>query len=258
MLGDNKTTLALGYVHGGHSVHPAFMQSVQNFIFADWGKSGRHVLTQILSAGGLYVDHNRNSLTYAFLKYEPQIEWLMMIDTDIAFEVQDIYAILDSADSINRPVISGLYFSNFTDQKLGIQPLWYNEVPSKLAFSHFNKPINMNGHVLHPIDACGAGFMLVHRSVFEKIAELHTDEHYKWFKHIEVDPNTVPMGEDLVFCQRIREAGFKIYGLGAVVTHCKTTGLNAFSYVKDHPNYVTHVPADQEGMEKLVTLKQVA
>lgn len=258
LLENSTSRLAIGYVHGGHSVHPAFMQSVQSFIFVDWGQGGHHVLSQILSSGGLYVDHNRNSLTYLFLRYEPKIDWLLMVDTDIAFQSIDVYAMLDAAHPVERPVISGLYFSNFTEQKLGVQPLWYNAEESWKAFSHFNKPINMNGHVLHPIDACGAGYMLVHRSVFERIAELHPDEHYKWFKHIEVDPDTVPMGEDLTFCARIHEAGFPIYGLGVVVTHCKTLGLDAMSFIKDHPNYVSYVEPNEEGIEKLVTLKQVA
>ena len=254
----DSVSIAIGYVHSGYAVNPNFMMSVTSFQFIDWGPGGRNILKQIMNAGGLYVDHNRNSLTYLFLKYEPKIDYLLMVDTDIAFAPIDVYAMVDAADPIERPVISGLYYSNFTDQKLGVQPLWYSAKDSWTAFSHFTKPINLNGHVLHPIDACGAGFMLVHRSVFEKIADMHPDEHYKWFKHIEVDPDTVPMGEDLVFCARIHEAEIPIYGLGAVVTHCKTVGLNAYSFIKDHPNYIQQFPDDGKEIEHIVKLKQVA
>lgn len=75
-----------------------------------------------------------------------------------------------------------------------------------------------NLHKIHEIDSCAGAFMMIRRSVGEKLKFL--DEDYFWY------------GEDLDFCYRVKESGFKVFFVPQVkIYHYKgvTSGIKKHS-----------------------------
>ncbi|EKD68259.1 MAG: Glycosyl transferase family 2 [uncultured bacterium] len=94
----------------------------------------------------------------------------------------------------------------------------------------FPKSVLLNGYHLgyqrmdriHEIDACAGAFMMVRREAGDKVGWL--DEDYFWY------------GEDLDFCYRIKQHGFKIMYIPNVsITHYKGVA----SGIKKHSQYIS-------------------
>ncbi len=88
----------------------------------------------------------------------------------------------------------------------------------------------------HEIDSCVGAFMMVRRNIGEEIGWL--DEDYFWY------------GEDLDFCYRVKQAGYKVVFLpSAKITHFK--GIS--SGIKNHSQSLSTASADTK---KLTTQKR--
>src|ERR1700722_11044441 len=101
-----KGKLVVGSIDNG-VVRAEFVFSVLAFRELDW--RSRHACIGTISKRGLYLAENRNFVVQKFLELDA--EWLLFIDSDISFRRESIYHLLDSADPITRPIVSGLYFS---------------------------------------------------------------------------------------------------------------------------------------------------
>jgi GT2 family glycosyltransferase len=152
-------------------------------------RSENYSVLGVADERGIYIDENRNNLVRSFLKTEA--DWLLQLDSDLSFQ-PNILDILLSNMSMGSLVISGWYF------------LWrkkdngYRKEPSVFNFNG-SKFVNVERI---PAGFCemqgsGAGCLLVHRSVYEKIGE-------DWFSEIK------PFKEDLSFCLRLMELGLLI------------------------------------------------
>jgi hypothetical protein len=76
--------------------------------------------------------------------------------------------------------------------------------------------------------------------------EAHQDDPWKWFNHDLVqirDRDPERLGEDITFCVRARELGFKIYGTPNVCCgHVKSHLLHPLSYSKDRTSQTRLLP----------------
>jgi len=180
-------SVAIGIVHGQDFTAP-FVRSwttllrdrplaVQGVIFTQ-GVAGR-------------LDNSRNEVAARFMRRD--VEWLLTIDTDIVFRAEDFDALVASGDWAN-PVVTGCYF--------------VDEKPPRLAAARTEGMLiksleDWKEDALEPVDWCGAGFMLIHRSVFEAIGP-------NPYRQDVLAPNGDLVGEDYAFCHRAREKGFPI------------------------------------------------
>lgn len=143
---------------------------------------------------------NRNRLVRQFLATD--VEWLLIIDTDIVWQPEDWERLRDSADAIERPYVSGLYF-------VDNEPL----NPCSIVFGADGKKyvplIKDDAPELARVSAACLGFGLVHRDVFFKSADPGND--HEWFEHGYRSPNGETMPEDYAFCDRVGAAGIPIY-----------------------------------------------
>lgn len=76
------------------------------------------------------------------------------------------------------------------------------------------------------VDGVGLGFAVIHRTVFERVAEAFgpTHPHRPWFDCSDFGPYQEPPSEDLSFCHRVRALDIPILvHTGARVGHVKST-----------------------------------
>lgn len=114
-------------------------------------------IVEIITCGTMTADHSRNLIAGDFLKSDS--EWLFWIDSDTMVPV----GALDRLLGVGKTLVSGLYYGK-------------NPPNPPIAYYLYNggvTPIDQKvrwekGEIL-PVDACGMGCMLTHRSVFEDI-----------------------------------------------------------------------------------------
>lgn len=151
---------------------------------------------------GMDVALNRRAIVRRAL--ERDVEWVLFIDDDMLFKPDLLLRLL----AHDLPVVGSLYFNR--------NPAFY-----AMAFNQYHvvdgkpmwAPVTMKGAPasgLVEVLALGTGGLLVKTEVFRAIPP------DTWFIHGEGT-------EDLPFCQRVIEAGYKIYlDLEVVMGHIST------------------------------------
>ncbi len=215
-----KHSVAVFYIHGG-IVENAFMESVVGALVYD----GMHdnVILDCRGVEGLYIADNRDLAARTFMRMKDPLtgvapEWMLFIDTDICFGTDTLYRLLASADPVERPIMSALYFGYVKDNKLG--PVWYaREADGRI--NHLTKFTSGPQR----LGVVGMGFCLIHRSVFEKFGDTYSNTGWLYFGHdfapwvpkASVTNDFTPFGEDNCFCYRADQLGIPVYGNGDVV-----------------------------------------
>jgi GT2 family glycosyltransferase len=141
----------------------------------------------------------RTGIVETFLK--SSATWLLQIDSDMQFNAADVLALLQSADEQRVPIVSALYcgtgqFLSAVDAEAG---WWVGGEGVR-----FVDTTTASG--LTAVDFTGAGMLLVHRSVFERMA---TDGPQPWFQESERDGRVD--GEDWEFSRRAVDVGFPVH-----------------------------------------------
>lgn len=172
---------------------------------------------------GPRVASGRNGLIREFLLTDA--EWFLGIDTDQYWAPEDLRRLLDAADPVRRPIIGGLVFA---DQGGQLFPTMY-----KLGDEgSFHVALDYPRDSIVEVDGTGAAFIMIHRRVIERMATKYP-EPFPWYQETVV--NGVDRGEDLTFCTRARELGYKIFvHTGVKVGHVKTRYLTEAEYDKSN------------------------
>jgi hypothetical protein len=233
---ERKDKLVVGWTDYGNVVGD-FMFDFLKFMAYDAQHRGIHAGT--IRAGGAYPDDNHDNATEEFLNHTTA-PWFLSLDADMAPKPEQYYHLLDAADPIERPIISGLYFG-YVKTNLdsgGMAPVWMKRHGSgyrTLIDSDVKSFTEGNG--LIEIDSSGMGFMLIHRSVFEKMRDTHPDFRlFGWFGRQKIEHEGGILGrygEDIAFCHRAKQCGFKIWGhTGVVIDHIKSRRENQDTFVE--------------------------
>jgi GT2 family glycosyltransferase len=192
--------LAVGYCHPAY-VPGAFASYLGALLTSDFGR--KHIGAGILNIeSGPQLCHSRNEMARHFLASDRQ--WLLTIDTDMVFTPQDAERLLDSADPDEAPVVGGLCRGSGKPMLVaGIR----QDTPDGIMYrccADVDELIATLGskNGLVEVDMTGTGFLLVHRSVFERIGG-------RWFDYL--DAGFMMSSEDVSFCQRVQAAGIPIY-----------------------------------------------
>jgi cephalosporin hydroxylase len=223
----------IGYLHGdtvSYSWHHSLDADRDN----DLNVIAKRSLN-IPCGSGVLITPMRNYMAKLFLEGTSH-EWLLICDTDMGFEPDAVHKLLASADPIDRPIVGGLCFAAMTANYDGmggwrqaIVPTMYkigDVVGSDQKRFCFYGPYERNA-VLR-VAATGTAFLLVHRSVFERLREIHGNE---WFSQVR-DESGDTVGEDLAFCLRATAAGFRAYvNTGVRTSHHKRTWITEDDYL---------------------------
>lgn len=146
-------------------------------------------------------------------------DYIMWIDSDIIFKPDQFFKLLKH----EKDIVGGLYLMDGGTQFPVIKN-WDESFFEKNGRFEFLTPLDISGKSnLEEIVYTGFGFLLVKKGVFEKIT-------YPWFepRFFNFSNNVVDFcSEDVGFCLKAREAGFKIHvDPTIIVGHEKTQILN--------------------------------
>lgn len=156
------------------------------------------------------LDEGRNKVADEFVRSSN--DWMLWIDTDMAFTANDFDKLLARAKMGNL-IVSGLYYRatnpptpcmmRYKDGRVRVLKDW----PKNAVVS---------------VDTVGLGFILTHREVFEKIAAQGYSQSHPWFDNGQRGPAGQTLSDDSSFCFRAKEVGFDILvDTSAVIGHIK-------------------------------------
>ena len=181
----------------------------------------------------------RNKAIRHFLEDKPA-DWLFWVDTDMGFSPDTVDRLLEAADPVERPMVGGLCFSlRETDP----DPVGgWRTAPTPTVFDWAKIPVDGQDepqmgfavrwdyptNTLVQCAGTGSACLLVHRSVFERLAAKYGPI---WYNRV---PNTSTgqlISEDLSFCLRAAAAQIPLFvHTGVRTTHAKSVWVAEEDY----------------------------
>jgi len=183
----------------------------------------------ISPCGSSNITSGRNSCIQQVYMHEEEkktkYDYLMWIDADIIFTFENIVKLL----SHKKDVTCGIYFAKAVPHF----PVagFYDIKKVENGFPKITKE-QVTSQKLIEIDWAGCGFLLMKREIIDKL-------EYPWFdmRVIDLPKEEIRTGgfkikkeilsEDISFCTKIKELGYKIYADTSVLL--KHTGVSNFS-----------------------------
>lgn len=243
--------VCIGYPHL-NEFGANFVESVLRMVAYDKA-NGNHLLhnSGLMNNGALApvwgrsmeLAHARNTAAAAFLSSDS--DWLLWWDTDIGVEPDGLEKLLAVADPENAPIVGGLCFIEGEYSHDFHGGLRSSLAPTLYDWAWIEPRSGMPGaykmitrtewpeNQVTRVGATGCGFLLTHRSVYEKIAywlrEQGAPPHI-WFERIP-GPDGEMCGEDVSFLLRAHQVGLPILvHTGVTTTHQKTVWYGAPEY----------------------------
>lgn len=147
-------------------------------------------------------------------------DWLFMTDTDHVIEPDCVYKLVQLMQQYHVPVITGIYRHK---EKPHHAMLW-QWAGERDGFAQLTE-VDMSAPLIQ-VDAAGAGCLLIHRCVFERLRTAFPNEAP--FDH------QGKFGEDFSFFKRCKEAGIPVYATPLVETlHLVPHAVTADDYIPE-------------------------
>lgn len=227
-------SVCLAYVHGNDVAH-SWHLSLMDLLTYDVAHSQRMIrggfLAMRCGTGG--VVEARNAATEKFLT--GGAEWLMWVDTDMGFAADSVDRLIAAADPIERPIMGGLCFTQQEHELDGMGG--FRTKPSPTVFTWARIGDGREGFVpwydypsdeVIPVAGTGSAFILIHRSVLEKVG---AEAGPNWYSRLTNPTTGQLLSEDLSFCARVVQAGFTVHVDTRVkTTHMKTAWIGEADY----------------------------
>jgi glycosyltransferase involved in cell wall biosynthesis/GT2 family glycosyltransferase len=150
---------------------------------------------------GYAVDQVRNLIAHWVIN---AYDYLLAIDHDVVFEKDTLKKML----AHDKPLVSGVYRQRMDPPMIEI----YDHNMVRMDIS------NLTGS-LQEIGGCGFGCVLVKREVFASMP-------YPWFVYHQSLNHNETFSEDLDFCRKARDRGYKLYADSSIL--CKHIGQRSF------------------------------
>lgn len=135
------------------------------------------------------VHSGRNEIVKGVLRDAPNATHLFFIDDDVTLPADGLVRLLSHADA---PVVSGLYIQRGEPYL----PVAYRRTPA----GHYVHITRFADDDLQEIDGCGGGCLLIRTDVLRAI-EATGEPWFDW---------SMNMSEDLAFCRRAQQLGYRI------------------------------------------------
>jgi len=198
----DKIKLGIGVPLIQNTVPVEFFES-----FVSMRKPNNHVFFR--SGGYQGLDVIRNNLVDAARKYG--CTHLLFLDIDHRHNPDTITKLL----SHNLPIVSGLSF-------MRVEP--YSVCAFNGMINNYKSIENIPENELIEVDSVGSACLLVNMEVFDKIKK----PYFSFMKN--PDPNIqFDIGEDVYFCNLVKQAGYKIF----IDTSCTNKHLGTVEVDKE-------------------------
>lgn len=156
----------------------------------------------IVYGQGPDLDYNRNIV---FERAREANDHFLMIDSDIIFTVDDVYKINELLDQ-GHDAVTGVYPVGTPPYP----PCIFERIPGDYKLTKVQPGIK-------EIGACGGGFLGINRNVMEKMTHNPFDN---------IQEGDIFHGEDISFCYRLHEQGFKLWCDSSIkLGHVRTTTI---------------------------------
>jgi cephalosporin hydroxylase len=222
-------TVQLAYLHSSrvsHSWHDS-MRKLRDYDRARGARLREQELN--IRAHPIKIAECRNLAAKAFLDHS-DAEWLFWVDTDMGFEADALERLLEAADPDKAPVVGALCFANMESGWDGMGGYRFKIVPTMYRIGRTEDGSgSFCEYGAYPDDAAcqvaatGSAFIVIHRTVLEKVRAEHGDHWY----HQLADEKGEVVGEDLSFCLRAGAMGIPMFvHTGVKTTHHKEMWLS--------------------------------
>lgn len=221
--------------HGG-SVQPGWQRAISN-VFS----STPNYEYVMIDVDMMIVGKARNMCVEAAIQAEADIAWF--VDDDV-YPPEGASILLDQVHSLGG-IVSGMYFQRRPPYTPQAYQLANEENVKGMYWPYIDYPDNQ----IFEVDACGAGCLVITMEVLHAIRE-HASRVYKeesekisvpwlstlvskmspWFEFLDAK------GEDFYFCERAKDAGFRIFMNSSVkCVHMGElpVGEEHFKYLRD-------------------------
>ena len=195
--------VVLAYIHPGET-SAYFTESMLTTVLASTSGQIPRVANILQEWSSANVSASRNAVTQRFLDMGVG-EWLLWVDADMAWTPADVAAILEVADPTERPVVGGLCFGMMTERMWPTIYQWA-ELPEGLTTVRVGQ---YPRDAVVQVAATGAAFLLIHRSVLERMRDHGFSRAFPFFQ--ETEHLGKPVGEDLTFCIRCGLLGIPVH-----------------------------------------------
>ena len=224
--------VCLAYVHDeecSYTWHSSFMQLCFRLL-SDGVAFRTLAMDYSLSQG---IADARNKTVAQFLAGDG--EWLFWIDTDMGFQPDIVSRLLKVANRKTHPVVGALCFARkrhhggdgYNGHRAFTVPTIYDWVELPDGVRGFAPRASYERGALVECHATGSAAILIHRSVFERMAEKHDGQ---WYSQIPDGQGNV-LGEDMSFCVRLVELAVPLHiHTGVKTTHHKRVWLSEEMY----------------------------
>jgi predicted glycosyltransferase involved in capsule biosynthesis len=218
MIRPNET-VALGWCDNG-TTDGKFTEGLTTAIIA--GAPNGMIINTSIRVQGNQIGRQRQVL-FDHWADKLKTDWLLWVDSDIVLNLDSMKLLWQTADKINKPVVSGVYFISKENEGTLMRPfpvLFDNVSEFQIKYHH---PLPEN-QVLK-VDCAGFGFVLMHKSIVPKMREANPGKGM--FMETGDGQDDHFIGEDIIFFRRMAKAGIPLHAhTGAIVKHMKRFSLD--------------------------------
>ena len=218
MIRPNET-VAIGWCDNG-TTDGKFTEGLTTAIIA--GPTNGMIINTSIRVQGNQIGRQRQVL-FDHWADKLKTDWLLWVDSDIVLNLDSMKLLWQTADKINKPVVSGVYFISKENEGTLMRPfpvLFDNVSEFQIKYHH---PLPEN-QVLK-VDCAGFGFVLMHKSIVPKMREANPGKGM--FMETGDGQDDHFIGEDIIFFRRMAKAGIPLHAhTGAIVKHMKRFSLD--------------------------------
>jgi hypothetical protein len=223
-----QETVAIAWCDNG-MVDGKFMQGVTDVML----KSGLTFESTYRSQGNQIARQREKVINYWY--DQNKADWLLWVDSDVVISPEGFLKLWNQKDKDERPMMTGVYFTTDNPE----EPLM---VPMPTIFNFIVGDGDEGGFGLtrvHPlpkdkliqVSAAGMGYVLMHRSVVDRIRKELPDAQF----FMEMGRGTKFIGEDIYFFALCEKAGVPLW----CDTSVTAPHMKRFSFDEHYYNAMT-------------------
>ena len=217
-----QETVAIAWCDNG-MVDGKFMQGVTDVIL----NSGLTFESTYRSQGNQIARQREIVINYWHEKNKA--DWLLWVDSDVVISPETFLKLWNQKDKDTRPIMTGVYFTtdNPEEPLMVPMPTIYNFVDNKDGEFVLSRVHPMPKDKLIQVGAAGMGYVLMHRSVFDRIKEVVPDVQF----FMEMGRGSKFIGEDIYFFALCEKAGIPVWcDTSATAPHMKRFSFDEHYY----------------------------